>query len=455
MSSWMQLNGRRLDCNPYLSGAFEARVRLEKLRVKKLPLDSLTTKIFNGPRFARNYVEDPRHGVPFLGSVDILLADLSHLSYISKNQVRANPDLLIEEGWTLITCSGTIGRMAYARTEMNGMAGSQHFMRVVPDRDKISPGYLYAYLSSKFGVPIVLAGTYGAIIQHIEPHHITNIPVPRFDEQFETSIHELINKATLLRTESKRNLEQGETYLVEALGEPPEVHNQDMQGFTTKSKDLFPARRLGAFQYNPKASSLDNWVVSHSNGYATLEELTEDVFEVPMFKHVYVDADNGTPFFTSGDLFNLDRKPQKFLSPKTKDLDKYIIKQGWILVARHGQLGGIIGRPQYSDSMLHNTATSDLVLRVIPNSKLTTAGFLYCFFASKKYGYSLIVRHATGNSIPFINPSYLKTMYVPLVDMETQKALNDLVVSAFEKRNQATLLEDEARRMVEQAIEQN
>ncbi len=26
MSSWMENNGRRLDCNPYLSGAFEAKV---------------------------------------------------------------------------------------------------------------------------------------------------------------------------------------------------------------------------------------------------------------------------------------------------------------------------------------------------------------------------------------------------------------------------------------------
>jgi type I restriction enzyme S subunit len=52
-------------------------------------------------------------------------------------------------------------------------------MRVVPDAEKIPPGYLYAYLSSKFGVPLVVGGTYGAIIQHIEPEHIANLPVPR------------------------------------------------------------------------------------------------------------------------------------------------------------------------------------------------------------------------------------------------------------------------------------
>ena len=42
MSSWMENNGRRLDCNPYLSGAFEAKVILEKLSAKKEPLHEVT-----------------------------------------------------------------------------------------------------------------------------------------------------------------------------------------------------------------------------------------------------------------------------------------------------------------------------------------------------------------------------------------------------------------------------
>jgi len=103
--------------------------------------------IFNGPRFPRTYVSDPSHGIPFLGSTDILDVELTHLQLLSKRQVAQNPDLIVQEGWTLITCSGTIGRMAYARSEMSGMAGSQHFMRVLPNRDEIRAGFLFAYLS--------------------------------------------------------------------------------------------------------------------------------------------------------------------------------------------------------------------------------------------------------------------------------------------------------------------
>jgi len=204
-SSWLENNGRRLDCGPYMSGAVEARELLK--RHKTEPLKTLTAErnggIFNGPRFPRVYVDGPAHGVPFLGSTDILDADLSNVSFLSKKQVDGNPALVIDEGWTLITCSGTIGRMAYARSDMKGMAGSQHFMRVAPDERKITSGYLYAYLSSRFGVPIIVSGTYGAIIQHIEPHHIADLPVPRLGTA-ENQAHALVQEAAGKRVEASR-----------------------------------------------------------------------------------------------------------------------------------------------------------------------------------------------------------------------------------------------------------
>jgi type I restriction enzyme, S subunit len=169
-SGWMRRDGRRLDCGPYMSGALEARIRLEGMGCRKDRLADLceggTEGIFHAGRESRTWVDDSRYGVPFLSSSSILAADLSRLPLISKKQVAANPLFTIRPGWTLITRSGTIGRMVYARPDMDGLACSEHVMRVVPDPSKVPPGYLYAFLSSKFGVPLVTSGTYGAIIQH-------------------------------------------------------------------------------------------------------------------------------------------------------------------------------------------------------------------------------------------------------------------------------------------------
>jgi hypothetical protein len=50
------------------------------------------------------------------------------------------------------------------RLDMAGLACSEDVLRVVPDVSCIPPGYLYAFLSSRFGVSLVVSGTYGAIV---------------------------------------------------------------------------------------------------------------------------------------------------------------------------------------------------------------------------------------------------------------------------------------------------
>src|SRR5690606_506709 len=139
------------------------------------------------------------YGTPFMGSSDIRMSDFSALPLIANRQVERNPLFTLGLGWTLITRSGTIGRMAYARPDMDGMACSEHVLRVVPDAERIPPGYLYAFLSSRYGVPLVVSGTYGAIIQHIEPEHIAELPVPRFDSGFEQEVAKAIDAAAAER----------------------------------------------------------------------------------------------------------------------------------------------------------------------------------------------------------------------------------------------------------------
>lgn len=457
MSSWMELNGRRLDCNPYLSGAFEAKVLLEKLRAKKQPLHEVTQGglkgIYHAGREGRTYVDDPKHGVPFLRSVSILSADLSRLPLLSKKQVAANPLFIVHEGWTLITRSGTVGRMAYARPEMDGLACSEDVLRVVPDTNKIPAGYLYAYLSSKFGVPIVVSGTYGAIIQHIEPYHIADLPVPRFSERFEQEVHNLVTSCSSRRVSATNLLDEARDTLSKIIGCPALPSHDEWRGYNVASSTLREVSRFDAFYHNPAARQVENLFTGNPKAFTTLGELTEDIFDVPLFKHIYVEPESGVPFFTSGDIFLLDRKTDKYLSKtQTKGLEKYILKQGWILLARSGQLGGIIGRPQYADSAMQNAAASDHVIRIVPKHEVSTSGFLYTFLASPQIGYHLLTRTMSGSSIPALWTKHLKQIKVPIVGWNVQVQLDGIVKKAFELRVEATSVEDKARQMIDDAI---
>ena len=459
-SGWLEEGGRRLDCNPYMSGALEARDILKQLKVRKDTLSTLTAGhaggIYNGPMFKRNYVDSPEYGVPFISSGTMLLADLGMLPFLRKKDAQSSrlSYLRLATGMTMISCSGTIGRMTYVRPDMDGMWSSQDVLKVVPNPERVPAGYLYAFLSSRFGVPLVVSGTYGAIIQHIEAHHIADLPVPRISSALEDEVHALIVEAGDRRAAASADLARAQTLLLAAIGQPKGLPTSaSVQSRLTRVvnlSDIQQSMRMEGNFYNPSAAQVEDWARS-SPKCAELGSVA-NVYDVPPFKHIYVDEGHGVPFFTSGELFDLDRVATKFLAKgRTVNLHKYILERDWVLLARSGQLGGIIGRPQYADSALDGAATSDHVIRLVP--KGVPGGYLFAYLYSSAIGYPLLTRCVTGHSIPALWPSQLNSLPVVLAEPETMETISRVVVDAFENRVKATSLEKEARQIIERAIE--
>lgn len=377
-STWMDGYGYRLDCQPYLGGALEMKVLLERLPLRKDLLHTLTAGfdggIYNGPQFSRTWVESPEYGVPFIGSSSMLYADLSDVPLLSKKQAYARQlrNLEIQPGMALISRSGTIGKMVYARPDMVGMWSSEHIMKVVADPAKIPSGYLYAYLSSKFGIPLVTSGTYGAIIQAINPEHIWDLPVPRLGDALENEIHSLVEEAARLRCKATEQIETARVKLIAHFGTPPTpprgVRHARWAGHAILSPRTVEIGRFDPFFYNPVATELDKWIEQHPTGSVDLGSVA-DVFDVPQFKHIYVAPEEGIGFFTSADIFLLDKKPDKHLSrTQTKGLQRYVLKRGWVLLARSGSLGGNIAKPELADSAMDGKTASDHVIRIAPVS---------------------------------------------------------------------------------------
>lgn len=456
-SKWLENNGRRLDCGPYMSGAIEAKELLKKHRTE--PLSDLTAGynggIFNGPRFPRIYVENRAHGVPFLGSTDILHADLSFLSLLSKKQVDANPALILDEGWSLITCSGTIGRMAYARSDMKGMAGSQHFMRVAPDSENIDPGYLYAYLSSRFGLPIVVSGTYGAIIQHIEPNHIADLPVPRLG-QIEKQVHDLVQEAANLRTKASEAVDDAMRALQQAAGMVG-LHDHVSSGVgfgvrAVSSSNLI--KRMDAVFHSPFHSEAVAVVSASSVGATTVEKIAESIVEPKRFKRVQIeDEEFGIPMFGTTALMWANPQPS-FLTPKTmRGIDELIVDKKTVLIPRSGQVSGIIGTAVLPYGKIIGGAVSEHAIRIRCRNEID-AGYLFIALRSE-YGRRQLKSRAYGSSIPALDVEQVGQIVVPdLQDRDVFEKIGKMGLRSAELRGQAIELENQARSLVEHAIEE-
>lgn len=449
-SSWLEEGGRRLDCNPYMSGALEARDALKRLKAPKEKLKDVTTGIFHAGREARLWVDSPEHGVRFLGSSDIRCADLSMLPLMSKKQLKHNPLFTLGEKWTLITRSGTIGRMAYVRPDMVGLACSEHVLRVAPNESKISPGYLYAFLSGTYGVPLVVSGTYGAIIQHIEPEHIANLPVPRFGSIVENDISDLIDKAAAFRSNAVLLLQEAQAHLFSKLGlsAPTRSYQFSKPDVAWVSSQCIVDR-------------CDGYYYSARNSEARLafdkvgrnEELGKvaRAFIPGIFKRLYVsDQVYGSPYITGGDVFELSPTSEKYLMRRVAAEYELLLKKGMIVVQEAGQLGGLIGRSVMVGDYLDGFACSNNMIRIVPEDD-ADVGYLFALLSSE-YGIRLLSRESAGSSIPHTDESRVQQIRIPWPDRKLRSFISEPAIRARDLRDAACSAEIEARNLMEAQV---
>ncbi len=193
--SWLADHGFRLSPGPFVSESYAARKFVEGLP-RTETLSEVTERIFHPGRVTRRWTTSPEHGVPFLSSADIFQADLSTLALITRKSYEENDRLPLEPGWTLVTRSGmTAGRVTYARLDMAGYACSEDVLRIVPNRDRIPPGYLYTFLASSLGTAMI-KGRCTALVSHIEPVHLVDLPIPRLNDEVEQRIDSLAARIT-------------------------------------------------------------------------------------------------------------------------------------------------------------------------------------------------------------------------------------------------------------------
>lgn len=450
-STWLENNGRRLDCGPYMSGAVEAKELLKRHVTERLA--DVAEDIYHAGRESRIWVDSLEHGVPFMGSTDILASDLTFLPLISKKQISSNPKFTVGKGWTLITRSGTIGRMAYARPDMDGVACSEHVMRVVPNKELIKPGYLYSYLSSRFGVPIVVSGTYGAIIQHIEPHHVADLPVPRLGET-ENQAHDLIQGAADLRVEATELLRTAGQIVNERFGFPEKLALSHRVFSCSLAPSTLALKRLEATYHDAVAQESDRLIagVPRKDKFSTLDI---SISETGRLKQVFVDEEYGAPFLTSGEIFRQRYEPTRFLSNRLlPDESEWATQEGDLLLARSGQVGGIIGRGVWADRRFAGGCVSVDVLRLGAQNSQILPGYLYAYLFLTDVGYRQLIRTAAGSSIPHLSAPDVSRLLIPRCDSSFEAEINELVWNAGHKRAEAQEKEDQARALVERTIEE-
>ncbi len=204
----------RLDAHFYNPIAQQAVANIKNCQEVKTVAD--LARVFMGPRFKRNYVQSDR-GVPFLSGKNIVQVRPSDLNYLSNLQMAEMPELLVKGGWTLITCSGTIGRTCFVWRNYEEYAASQHILRVIPAESEIDPGYLYAVLSSQYGYEQIFRYRHGSVIDEVTDKQIERVFVPLPSRREQTAIGDKVREAYEKRAEAIALEDEAQAILMKQL----------------------------------------------------------------------------------------------------------------------------------------------------------------------------------------------------------------------------------------------
>jgi type I restriction enzyme S subunit len=400
-------------------------------------------------------VDSPEHGVPFITGGSVRIADISRLPLLSKRDACSSrlSYLRITHGMSLISCAGTIGTTAYVRPEIDGIWSSQDVLKVVPDPAKIHPGYLYAFLSSKFGVPLVASGTYGAIIQHLESEHIAGIPVPRFDPKLEGRIHDLVEEAAQLRTNATTMFREAlkTFHCVCGLESLPKLSNPLPFGTSqTRASEL--ALRLDTHYHSRPHQEAVESVRTSRYGARSVSEFTLSIVEPLRFKRVQMDGtgDGTIPFFGTASLMQIDPEPL-YSIPARGDSEQCRVALNTLLVPRSGQVYGVLGTSVLPIGDAIGGAVTEDAIRI--NCRDTcTAGFLYIALNTES-GLRQMKCRAFGGSIPHLDVNNVGAVLVPDAPPAAVKEIGNTGAAVANLRTKAIQIERQARACVEDAIE--
>lgn len=454
-SAEIQSETHRLTGGFHLSEDQVAVARMRKWAGRTDSLKDLCVEggLFRGPIFSRMYVEDPAHGVPYVSAKDLVRADVRPASYLSHRHGELLDRLRLDEGMILVTCSGmNLGEAIWVREDMDGLCGSHDLIRVCADERKVPPGYLYAFLKSRYGHAPIRRQIYGGNIKHIEPEHLALLGVPRLPA-VEKIVHDLTAKAGVLRARAASKKAELQNHLIHEMGLSA-VGRPGVLSFSTNIvSSSVMSRRFDASYHSTAAMRAIDAIASSRHPHHPIPTIVRRYFKPPMFKRIWVESEGeGAQFVSGSDVCRFQARVKRYVSFATKSFDEFIIKRGTVVFQAAGQLRGMFGRPFLVWGWLEDTFAADDLYRLEPKS-VEDGAFLYAFLGTP-HGQIAVKRQASGNSIPRVWDPHMRKVEIPWPPEGFRNAVAKSVIEQHQMREQARIHENEAVSLVERAIEE-
>jgi type I restriction enzyme S subunit len=356
-------------------------------------------------------------------------------------------DLAVKENWLLVTRSGTIGRCILTNRILTSFVISDDMIRIVPRRTN-DIYYLYAYLNTWIGQAFLKNKQYGATVKHIEPHHVTSIPIAIFSD-LKPRILTLVCQLQAMRNEAQEIMILAESRIHDIL-EIPQVSEEKAHylpdGRTARAFEIKASRlnsRLDASYHHPIMALIEENLSKSKYDICPLGKKLKSIRIPPRFKRPYVCEDQGIRYIRPLDLPVIKHFDKLYLAKDFKKNNEYRLNSGEILIVTDGTIGWATLVTDYLDGWYG----SNNFARLIPTEDLLP-GFLLAYLLSP-YGQYQLKREIYGGVIDHLNKEHIEQVLIPIPPLEVQDEISNLVTGAHTKRNKANLLESDCIEILE------
>jgi len=448
---WLRKGEQRLDASYYGSHVVQAVRLVVESGYEIANLGDLASHLGYPGRFKRVYADTEDSGIPFL-----TVSQMLHFRPISDRFLAYScaslTSCLVQPGWLLVTRSGTVGRCVIVGKRLSRFAISDDAIRI--ETKDIPTGYLYAFLSSWIGQALLSKDQYGSAIKHLEPAHLARLAVPILPEAERDAIHTRIARAYSLRDEvndlfdeadkmlhSELGLQQFDAIAVDYLSAPDQErakpHMPHSHAFVVTACEL--NGRLDASHHVPIIRAALHQLHRSKYRACALGALVENVVIPPRFKRIYVSKNDGVPFLRPSHLPQMRPHDLGHISRLTRVLGSLLLRKGDVLVTTDGT----VGRISLVSSRREGWAGSNNIGRITYGPQDGRNGYLAAFLMTP-YGQHQLRRETYGGVVDHIEVPHIEHVLVPDAPHEVQTAIGERVVRAFEKKDEATRIEETA-----------
>lgn len=413
-------------------------------------------RIFKGQIFRRRYVEDPRLGRPYVSPNDLDRVFIEPSGYLSPKLGARLEELALVEGMVLVTRSGmTLGKALWTREDMSGQVASDDLIRIEIDSRRAPPGYVYAFLASRFGRVAIRQQTYGGSIKHIEPHHLAGLRIPRLGSSVELKIHNLVLRSSRGVSQHVALMRQATDSVLRAVGisDPGTFRwNTDERRFGWAKSDL-SSLSLRAMNFDPRATDLRE-ALERTNRTTPLGKLCVPQWFKGKIIFTRIDAEPQFGALLLGQRKAFRPRPEgRWISRKSIKGLGLQVPAGTTLIPSHGTLGEneLYCRALYVTPRMSSHAFSGDFFRCIPAEGAINPGYLHAFLRSE-FAFRLLRSISTGGKQQEQHPVMMWNLPIPRLEASEEARVGALVNVAAEELDAAMSAEDEAERLLEESI---